>query len=346
MSAFLIGLVVVAQVLGIRIVPRKQATARRPPLLNIPKHSFKRKLSVVIMNHDRPYVLQRSTLLSTLSQHPNVSEILLLHSNPKSIFDSSKVFSEQASSKIIDLDAVALNAKMGLALRFHYCAEHAQNDWVLIMDDDIEIDATGTAIDALLYHMHQNAKRIIGHFGRNLKQSDIVRKYLLRTPVSYDTKTLYGNVEVVLTKILLLERDVCVEFQKQMHIMEDFVVTSKPFWNGEDIFVNLVANRFYRVPLDGPYSNFAIADLPVWEANVSAPEKGEVKSISGNLDDSRLWKVSFNENIITVLKTKGSPRWRQVGFSRWWAAYRRSKQHNQYRQEFWLLAKDRLSKTA
>lgn len=271
----------VGHTLGIRILPRQKQTTRRPPLHDIPKPPTQQKISVVIMNHDRPYLLRRSSLLTTLQLHPSVSEILLLHSNPQTRFNSGELDNPR---KILDVDAVAMNQEMGLALRFHYCAEQTSNDWVLIVDDDIELDAT--AVDALMYYMRQNPKRIVGHFGRALKQ-----KYPLRAPPVYDTKTVYGNVEVVLTKILLLEREVCVNFQKTMHLMKDFAFRSKPIWNGEDLFVNLVANRLYGVPPGGPFSNLAVRDLPVWEADVTAPRLDGVKSISGNLDDSRLWNV-------------------------------------------------------
>jgi hypothetical protein len=53
---------------------------------------------------------------------------------------------------IRDMDAVAMNEKMGLALRFfHVCAMTARNDWVLVLNNDTELHSA--AIDALLYHM-------------------------------------------------------------------------------------------------------------------------------------------------------------------------------------------------
>jgi Glycosyl transferase family 64 domain len=296
-SVFLILVIVrVGRTLGIRFFPKKLRD-HRPPLYGIAKPASHIKISVVIMNHDRPQVLQQSTLLPTLAQHDSVSEILLLHSCPKSAFTAnetlaSRIHDEMHLKKIRDMDAVAMNEKMGLALRFHFCAMSARNDWVLVLDDDMELDST--AIDALLYHMQKDPKRLVGHFGRSLVPPNIVSRLLFHRSNFYDTKTVYGAVEVVLTKVLLLERDICVQFLKHMHLMDDLVAGSKPLWNGEDLFGNLVANRHYGVPYDGPYRNLAVAGLPVWEANIPVTKsKDDVASISGNLDDHRIWTVRY-----------------------------------------------------
>jgi hypothetical protein len=295
-TAIILLLVQVGRTLGIRLFPTASLRDRRPPLDNIPKSANTIKISVVIMNHGRPQVLQQSTLLPTLARHDSVSEVLLLHSDPESAFQvnttlASRIHDESHLKKLKDLDAVAMNEKMGLALRFHFCATSTRNDWVLFLDDDMELDST--AIDALLYHMQKDPKRLVGHYGRSLVSPNIVSRLMFDRSKRYDTKTVYGTVEVVLTKILLLERDVCVKFLDRMHLMDDLVAGSKPLWNGEDLFGNLVANRYYGVPFDGPFRNLAVADLPVWEANLPVSNKYGVASISGNLDDQRIWKVRY-----------------------------------------------------
>jgi Glycosyl transferase family 64 domain len=337
---FCLLLILLGRTVGFRFFPR-QLRGHRPPLNDIPKPDTNRKISVVIMNHDRPQILQHSTLLPTLTQHDNILEILLLHSNPKSAFHSNitlanRIHDISNMKKLKDIDAVPMNNKLGLALRFHFCATSAHNDWVLIMDDDIEVDST--AIDALLFHMQKDPKRIVGHFGRSLVQPNIISRLMFDQPDLYDTKTIYGTVEVVLTKMLLLERDVCVQFLKQMYIMDDLATTSKPLWNGEDLFVSLVANRYYGVPWHGPYRNLAVAELPVWEADVPETSEGAAESISGNLDDHRIWRVRCSSATITW-NTKSL--W-QVGISQWKAAYTKAREHNLYRGRFWRTAKERL----
>jgi hypothetical protein len=295
-TAIILLLVQVGRTLGIRLFPNESSRGRRPPLDDIPKPASSIKVSVVIMNYGRPQVLQQSTLLPTLARHDSVSEVLLLHSHPESAFQvnatlSSRIHDESHLKKLRDLDAVAMNDKMGLALRFHFCATSTRNDWVLFLDDDMELDST--AIDALLYHMEKDPKRLVGHYGRSLVSPNIMSRLMFDRSKRYDTKTVYGTVEVVLTKILLLEREVCVKFLDRMHLMDDLVAGSKPLWNGEDLFGNLVANRYYGVPFDGPFRNLAVADLPVWEANLPVSNKYGVASISGNLDDQRIWKVRY-----------------------------------------------------
>lgn len=272
-------------------------------------------ISAVIMNHARPHVLQNSQLLPVLCRHSTISEILLLHSNPETAFDNDKLkHISRGIEKIQHIDASKLDAQVGLALRFHYCATHCRNDWVLHIDDDMELDAS--AVNNLVHHMIINPKRIVGHFGRRYS----LWRALHRN--GYDTSLLKGSVEVVLTKILVLEREICQQFVLYSPLMDDIVPESKPRWNGEDIFVNLVANHYYNVPLNGPFTNFAIPDLHVWEADISSFSNFvNENSVSGNMDRTSIWTV---------------------GLTQWLRAYSKATSHTRYRGRLWYLAKERL----
>jgi Glycosyl transferase family 64 domain len=281
-------------------------------------------ISVVIMNHARPHLLQHSKLLPVLTQHPSISEILILHSNPATAFTNAELQhlgdDERAIEKIQHLDVAELNSEMGLAVRFHYCAVAATNNWVMHLDDDMELDAS--AVSELVWAMIDDSHRIVGHFGRTYNYWKAPLRY------GYDTTNRFGLVEVVLTKVLILEKQVCAEFKKHAALMNDMVPDSKPRWNGEDIFVNLVANHYYSVPLHGPYNNYAIADLNVWEAVVKfvpvvekKAKKKEV-SVSGNMDRNRIWIV---------------------GPVAWGKAYIKAQSHTAYRGRLWYRAKQRLA---
>jgi len=114
------------------------------------------KVSVVIMNHGRPYMIKKSNLMPTLLAHDSIDQVLLCHSNPKTKFDYEH-------PKVTNIDAIEANQKVGLSLRFHFC-QQAKNPWVMIVDDDQEISAS--AIDQLLSEYATNPKRIVGKFGR------------------------------------------------------------------------------------------------------------------------------------------------------------------------------------
>jgi Glycosyl transferase family 64 domain len=328
---FVVGFVLpITRTLGIRILPKKLKTAESVvPKTHIRYPPVDIQISVVIMNHARPNLLQHSQLLPVLTHHPSVSEILILHSNPATSFTNAELQhlgdEERAIQKIQHLDVWELNSEMGLAVRFHYCAVAATNDWVMHLDDDMELDAS--AVSELVWAMIDNSHRIVGHFGRTYNYWKAPLRY------GYDTKDHTGRVEVVLTKALILEKQVCAEFWKHAALMNDMVSDSKPRWNGEDIFVNLVANHYYSVPLHGPYNNYAIADLNVWEADVeSFPEnipkvveekkKKEEVSVSGNMDRNRIWIV---------------------GPVAWWKANAKAQSHTAYRGRLWYRAKQRLA---
>jgi hypothetical protein len=264
------------------------------------------RITAVVMNHGRPKLLREtSTLLPTLLNHPRVDQVLLLHSNHATQFNYTH-------PKLTNIDAIQANAQVGLAIRFQYCASHARNAHVLLVDDDMEFSAH--AVDDVLRAAIQYPKRIVGHDGRAY--------HWWTTPLQqgYHTYNVRGHAEVVLTKFLLLPKPICQAFMDYSYLMQDLLPRSKPLWNGEDIFVNLVANHVFNVSADGPFNNFAMQDLDVWPAVV---EEGDRRaSISGNLGEMRPW----NTNLLQFLE-----------------AFRKSQLHFAYRGQLWGLAKARLA---
>jgi hypothetical protein len=168
-------------------------------------------------------------------------------------------------------------------------------------------------VDDVLRAAIQNPNRIVGRYGRAFHWG------LAPLRRGYHTYNVRGHVEVVLTKFLLLPKPVCQAFMDYSYLMADLVPRSKPLWNGEDIFVNLVANHVYDVPAGGPFSNFAMTDLDVWEAAVV--EEGQ-NNVSGNMDRLRPW----NTNLLQYMQ-----------------AFWKAQMHAAYRGQLWGLAKARLS---
>jgi hypothetical protein len=280
---------------------------RRPERIVLP---VDQKVSVVVMNHNRPRMIRESQLLKTLTSHPNIEEILLCHSNPNTKFDFMH-------EKVTNIDAVEDNHNMGLSLRFHYCST-ARNDWVIIVDDDMELSAA--AVDMLLSEFSANTKRIVGHYGRNFN--------LVKAPYrnGYDTHTVAGPAEVMLTKIMVMESEMCAAFFRHEHLMHDLLPESSPLWNGEDIFMSLVANHEYGVPANGPFRNYAIAELDVWEASDKfTDDTSGAADVSGNMDRHSI---------------------RKDGLWNWWNAVRKSHKHAAYRGKLWSTAKQRLATLA
>jgi hypothetical protein len=279
-------------------------TERKPERIVRP---VDQKVTVVVMNHNRPRMIRESQLLKTFTYHPNIDEIILCHSNPNTKFDFQH-------EKVTNIDAVEDNNKMGLSLRFHYCST-ARNDWVIIVDDDMELSAA--AVDMLLSEFATNTKRIVGHYGRNFNW------YKAPNRNGYDTHTVAGPAEVMLTKIMVMESGMCANFFRHDHLMQDLLPESSPLWNGEDIFMSLVANHEYGVPANGPFRNYAIAELDVWEASDKfTDDTSGAADVSGNMDRHSI---------------------RKDGLWNWWNASRKSHKHAAYRGKLWSTAKQRLA---
>jgi hypothetical protein len=262
------------------------------------------RITAVVMNHGRPKLLREaSTLLPTLLSHPHIDQVLLLHSNAATKFNYTH-------PKLTNIDAIQANAQVGLAIRFQYCASHGHNSHVLLVDDDMEFSPH--AVDDVLRAAIQDPNRIVGRDGRSYHWWSAPLRW------GYHKCNLRGHVEVVLTKFLLLPKPICQAFMDFSYLMEDL---SKPLWNGEDIFASLVANHVFHAPADGPFHNFAMSDLDVWEAAAAEKEDHSV-SVSGNLSHLRPW----NCNLLQFLKAL----WKQ-------------ELHFAKRGQLWGLAKARLA---
>lgn len=156
--------------------------------------------------------------MRTLLSHPNVDEVLLLHANPKTAF-------EFVHPKVVNIDAIEYNDEMGLSLRFYFC-QLARNDWVIHVDDDMEF--TVSALNELLIEFSRNPHRIVGRFGRDLTLGNSFN--------GYNSKDTHKATEVILTKLMVMERQTCGAFFSYAHLVWNDVVLALPegpLWNGE-----------------------------------------------------------------------------------------------------------------
>jgi hypothetical protein len=281
-----------------------------PPLIRTNPHPIplplpKEKVSVILMNFSRPRMIRDSTMMRTLLSHPNVDEVILLHANPKTAF-------EFVHPKVVNIDAIQHNEEMGLSLRFYFC-QLAKNDWVIHLDDDMEF--TTAALNEMFIEFGRNPRRIVGRFGRDLSPGNSFN--------GYNSKNGHKASEVVLTKLMVMERDTCSAFFNYAHLLWNDVILHDgegPLWNGEDIFMSLVANHVYGEPTDGhKFNNYAMDWLDVWQADDSLKDYDNGKlDISGGMKGYRLWD------------------WR------WWQTLLRRNRHYAYRGRLWQIASARL----
>ncbi len=260
------------------------------------------KVSVVIMNYSRPRMIQESKLLPTVLSHPSIDEVILLHANPKTAF-------KFIHPKVINIDASRENDRMGLSLRFYFC-QLAKNDWVLHVDDDMEF--TEKTLNEMLVEFAKNTQRIVGRFGRDRLQKTSFN--------GYSSKDTSKETEVILTKFMVMERDTCSAFFEYSHLIwEDIVLNNGegPLWNGEDIFMSLVANHVYGV---GHQNNYAMNWLDVRAAPEELKDYSNgSQDISGGFSGYRFW--DFN----------------------WYRSILNRNRHYSYRGMLWGKARDRLA---
>jgi len=268
------------------------------------------KVSVVIMNYSRPRMIQQSSLLPTLLEHSSVDEVILLHANPKTTF-------KFVHPKVVNIDASTENDRMGLSVRFYFC-QLAKNDWVIHVDEDMEFSEN--SLNEMLVEFAKNTQRIVGRFGRDRQEGNSFQ--------GYSSKDTHKETEVILTKLMVMERDTCSAFFEYSHLIwEDIVLNhgEGPLWNGEDIFMSLVANHVYGADVGaGEKINYAMDWLDVTDA----PE--ELKDYSnGRQDISGGFSKKFSV--------------KQLWDFNWYRSLLIRNRHYSYRGSLWKMAKDRLA---
>jgi Glycosyl transferase family 64 domain len=227
--------------------------------------------------------------------HPNssidVTELNTMSNDGQDRYTANTTSFEQlVQLKMKHINATDENDRYGLALRFYFCSNRTQlgasNDWVIHVDDDMDINSV--AIDQLILNMALNPRRIVGYFGRN---------YAFGYRVAY-SGLRDVTAEVVLTKLMIIERALCTEFFNYKHLIEydpPTIPSYRPIkWNGEDIFINLVANRYYNVPPNGPFQNYVIQ----LNTNRSNEWTG---AYAGEIDESNDY-ISMTASLITTYK--------------------------------------------
>jgi hypothetical protein len=247
-------------------------------------------------------MIKESALVPTLLGHPSVEEVVILHSNPKTQFNF-------VHPKVINIDATKENDQMGLSIRFYFC-QMAKSDWILHVDDDMEF--TAKTLNEMLYEFSKNTKRIVGRFGRDRNENNYFN--------GYSSKDTSRETEVILTKFMVMEREICSAFFEYSHLIWEDVVLNNgegPLWNGEDIFMSLVSNHVYG--RYGEKVNYAMDWLDVWSAPEDLKDYSDGKlDISGGFNGYRFWNFS------------------------WWRSLLNRNRHYSYRGKLWKEAKDRL----
>mmetsp|Transcript_20528 Transcript_20528/g.28986 ORF Transcript_20528/g.28986 Transcript_20528/m.28986 type:complete len:644 (+) Transcript_20528:294-2225(+) len=327
----------ISQSNALRPLPQQQSGGKKSsPILNhqIPLPLPPNKVSVVLINYSRPRMIRSSSLMRTMLSHPNIDEVLLLHANPKTAF-------EFVHPKVVNIDATQHNDEMGLSLRFYFC-QLAQHDWVIHVDDDMEFPTQ--TLNELLIEYSRNPKRIVGRFGRDLVEHNSFN--------GYNSHDSHKSTEVVLTKLMVMERQICSKFFEYGSVIwEDLVLNSGegPLWNGEDIFMSLVANHVYE-PLfteNSDSSSTATASSGTIPGKEHETQNYDFSHHRNNYAMDWLDVRQASESLKDYDNGKLDISGGMSGFKFWdWHWYQsimRRNRHYSYRGTLWRTARDRLA---
>ena len=224
--------------------------------------------TVVLMNWARPQLAK--SLVEHLVKHPRISEVIVSNGRPDTAIDVDHP--DVRNVREVD-DAV------GLSRRFERCLD-ARSEYVIHVDDDIV--PSFSAIDRLLDEMDANPKRIVGRWGRQLRWGMYAH--------------CKGECPVVLTKLMIMERRMCAAFFEYEGLAEDMIPYGTPKWNGEDLFMSLVAAHEYGA------QHTVIPELEVGEIETN-------DGISGNIKGVRPWSASWRAQFRKYFRHTAYRRW-------------------------------------
>lgn len=198
-------------------------------------------------------------IAATYSSFDIVGEIIILVMKPTApynyTFNRVKVF--------VDYSA---NTRYGLSSRFIGC-NMASRKYVVIQDDDIIHTEIGlrTLAEATI----QDPNRIIGHFCRtwNISKGTSYVPYQPRA----------GLHPIVLTNTLITPREFCSKFFEYEPLVHAAVQGSIPYWNGEDIFLNLVSFKVSgNMPRCIPSPKGSLKTMPHADRGMSVKNKSHL----------------------------------------------------------------------
>lgn len=186
---------------------------------NYRNESFANKLTVLILNYNRPKNFLTS--LPLLSQMPIVHEIIVSHGN-------NATFQEFSYPKVRNLMDIELNHKFGPAVRFMRHKE-ISNDIVLYLDDDILPEE---------HIIYQSYAMLLDQYERNTLFGVATR--------SCDSKGYsFRGQSAVLTPFLMMKTSVVKDYVEYgLPIFRQWM--QKYRGNCEDLSINLFVNNFYH----------------------------------------------------------------------------------------------------
>jgi hypothetical protein len=184
------------------------------------------KYSVVILNWKRPNNIK--IILDNMVKFNRIQEIIISNGLKETavtyIHDKVKIHD--------DYDNV--NQIYGLDRRFTNVLK-CDCDHVVLLDDDKNIDESEMV--KLLTEYEKDTSRVVGFHGRNVIYNET-------GDISYLPIDCYGNVDILITQLIVFQKKYANLFFLCKPIVEHIYKTGVPYGNGEDIFLSFIVSLY------------------------------------------------------------------------------------------------------
>jgi hypothetical protein len=207
------------------------------------------KITFVILNYKRPRNLVEH-ILPNLLKNELIDKIIVSHALRETCFDTY-VYND----RLLQLKNFEEQKKVGLYCRF-LATERANTECIAFQDDDFLVD---NASIKLCYEQWLEDKHSIhGGLGRNITENTYIPKDVFS-----------AHVPVILPGAGAMTSSLTLKKVMELGpIVEPYVQDCKPLWNGEDIFLSVVAmlhtkkfNRRHDLKVQALPSPHAISEI-------------------------------------------------------------------------------------
>lgn len=195
------------------------------------------KYSLILLHWKRP-IQQIIALANYYSQFKKIDEIIISQGHKEHIVVREEINHLLKRPEKIQLyDDSNLNEAYGLFLRFIRGAS-AKHENIIYVDDDLLVKKS--AVDNGMKAYELLYPRIVGGEGRTCESyntfdpEDGLRVYSI---------VRYGKCDIVLTKYLIMPKQVIDSFFILLPFFYDLLKKGKPWGNAEDILISLIATE-------------------------------------------------------------------------------------------------------
>lgn len=180
------------------------------------------KITFVILNYKRPRNLVEH-ILPSLLKNELIDKIIVSHALRETCFDTY-VYND----RLLQLKNFEEQKKVGLYCRF-LATERANTECIAFQDDDFLVD--NASIKFCYEQWLEDKHSIHGGLGRNITENTYIPKDVFS-----------AHVPVILPGAGAMTSSLTLKKVMELApLVEPYVQDCKPIWNGEDIFLSIVA---------------------------------------------------------------------------------------------------------